>query len=33
MKKMLKDIGVIYDEPTIVYCDDSSAIKMPKNLV
>lgn len=30
---MLKDIKIIYDEPTIIYCDNSSAINMSKNLV
>lgn len=33
MKKMLKDIRVINDEPTIIYCDNSISINMPKNLV
>ncbi|GLJ05329.1 hypothetical protein SUGI_0016200 [Cryptomeria japonica] len=33
MKQMLKDIRVIYDEPTVIYCDNSSAINMSKNLV
>lgn len=30
---MLKDIKIIYDEPTIICCDNSSAINMSKNPV
>lgn len=30
---MLKDIKVIYDEPTTIYYDNSSAINISKNLV
>lgn len=33
MKQMLKDIRVIYDEPTIIYFDNSSAINISNNMV
>lgn len=31
MQQMLKDIRVIYDEPTFIYCNNSSVINMSKN--
>lgn len=33
MKKMLKDIRAIYDEPIVIYCDSSNVINISKNLV
>lgn len=33
MKQMLKDIRMIQDQPTIIYCDNSSAINISNNLV
>lgn len=33
MKKMLKGIKVNYSEPVVIYCDNSTAIDMSKNLV
>ena len=30
---MLKDIKVVYDEPIAIFCDNSSAINISKNLV
>ena len=29
----LKDIKVVFEEPTIIYCDNTSAISLSKNLV
>ena len=33
MKQMLRDIKVIYEEPISIYCDNSSAINILRNLV
>jgi bifunctional DNase/RNase len=33
MKQTLKDIQVDYDEPIPIYCDNTSAINISKNLV
>lgn len=33
MKQMLKDIGVLFEEPIVIYCDNTSTINMSKNLV
>lgn len=33
MRQILKDIKVIHDEPSVIYCDNSSAINISKNLV
>lgn len=33
IKQMLKDIKVIYDEPIVIYYDNSSAINMSKDVV
>ena len=33
MKQTLKDIQVEYDEPIPIYCDNTSAISISKNLV
>ena len=31
MKKTLQDIKVIYEEPTVIHCDNTSAISLSKN--
>ena len=31
MKKVLQDIKVVFEEPTIIYCDNTSAISLSKN--
>lgn len=31
MKQMMKDIRVVYNEPTVIYCDNYSAINISKN--
>jgi bifunctional DNase/RNase len=33
MKQNLVDIQVVYDEPILIYCDNTSAINISKNLV
>ena len=33
MKKTLKDIKVIFEEPTVIHCDNTSAISLSKNPV
>jgi hypothetical protein len=33
MKQMLKDIGVIFDEPVVIHYDNTSIVSMSKNLV
>jgi hypothetical protein len=33
MKQTLRDIQVEYDEPISIYCDNTSAISISKNLV
>ena len=33
MKQTLQDIKVVFEEPTIIYCDNTSAISLSKNLV
>lgn len=33
MKQMLKDIGIVYDEPITIYYDNSSVINIFKNLL
>ena len=33
MKQMLKDIGIEFTEPIIIYCDTTSTVSMCKNLV
>ena len=33
MKQMLKDIGVLLEEPIVIYCDNTSTINMSKNQV
>ena len=30
---MLKDIGITFDEPVIIYCDNTSIVSMSKNPV
>ena len=31
MKQMLKDIGITFEEPIIIYCDNTSTVCMSKN--
>ena len=31
MKQMLKDIGISFEEPIIIYCDNTSIVSMSKN--
>ena len=31
MKQTLQDIKVVFEEPTIIYCDNTSAISLSKN--
>lgn len=33
MKQMLKDIRIVFEEPVTIFCDDSSAISISKNLM
>lgn len=33
MKQMLKDIGIKFDEPVVIHCDNTSTVSMSKNLV
>ena len=33
MKQTLKDIKVIFEEPTVIHCDNTSAISLSKNPV
>ena len=33
MKQTPKDIKVVFEEPTVIYCDNTSAISLSKNLV
>lgn len=33
MKQTLQDIKVVFEEPTIIYCDNTSAISLSKNPV
>ena len=33
MKQTLQDIKVVFEEPTTIYCDNTSAISISKNLV
>ena len=33
MKQMLKDIGIKFEEPIIIYCDNTSIVSMSKNLI
>ena len=33
MKQTLQDIKVVCEEPTIIHCDNTSAISLSKNLV
>ena len=33
MKQMMKDIGITFKEPVIIYCDKTSTINMSKNHV
>ena len=33
MKYMLKDIGISFEEPIIIYCDNTSTVSMSKNPV
>jgi hypothetical protein len=33
MKKTLKDIQVEYDEPILIFCDNTNTISISKNLV
>ena len=33
MKQTLKDIKVIFEEPTVIHCDNISSISLSKNLV
>ena len=33
MKKMLKDIWINFEEPIIIYCDNTSIVSMSTNLV
>jgi hypothetical protein len=33
MKHTLKDIKIEYDEPILIYCDNTSAISISKNIV
>ena len=33
MKKMLKDIEISFEEPIIIYCDNTSIVSMSRNLV
>ena len=30
---MLKDIGIKFEEPIIIYCDKTSTVSMSKNMV
>jgi hypothetical protein len=31
MKQTLQDIKIVFEEPTIIYCDNTSAISLSKN--
>lgn len=33
MRKMLKDIGIKFDEPFVIHCDNNSIVSMSKNNV
>ena len=33
MKQTLQDIKVVFEEPMVIYCDNTSAISLSKNLV
>ena len=33
MKQILKDIGIVFEEPIIIYCDNTSIVSMSKNLI
>ena len=33
MKKNLQDIKLVFEEPMVIYCDNTSAISLSKNLV
>ena len=33
MKQTLQDIRVVFEEPIIIYCDNTSAISLSKNLI
>ena len=33
MKQTLQDIKIVFEEPTIIYCDNTSAISLSKNHV
>lgn len=33
MEQMLMDIGIKFDEPIVIYCDNTSIVSMSKNLV
>ena len=33
MKKIMKDIGITFKEPIIIYCDNTSTVNMSKNHV
>ena len=33
IKQTLQDIKVVFEEPNIIYCDNTSAISLSKNLV
>ena len=33
MKQTLKDIKIIFEEPTVIHCDNTSAISLSKNPV
>ena len=33
MKQILEDIKVVFEEPTVIYCDNTSAINLSKNHV
>jgi hypothetical protein len=33
MRQTFKDIGVMYDDPIYIFCDNTSEIKISKNLM
>jgi hypothetical protein len=33
MKQTLQDIKIVFEEPTIIHCDNTNAISLSKNLV
>lgn len=33
MKQMLKDIGIKFDDPVVLQCDNTSIVSMSKNIV